>query len=198
MCFNVVSLSLLYHGLAQLDLNFPFPLAFSLSCTISLIAALLSYKLSAPAPLPPHLWKQVFIRLKRLALKKALHHMQRVHLSNRSESHATRISQILEEVRLLSDDVRKEAPFHNSTAQYTSVEKTFVFLQILSACLVAFAHGANDVANAIGPVLCGFGSFEDEYNQRPFQRPSLASFAWGSWHCDRACDLGLAGHRNDR
>lgn len=32
------------------------------------------------------------------------------------------------------------------------VEKIFIALQIVSACLVAFAHGANDVANAIGPV----------------------------------------------
>lgn len=36
--------------------------------------------------------------------------------------------------------------------QHYGVEKIFVPLQILSACLVAFAHGANDVANAIGPV----------------------------------------------
>jgi PiT family inorganic phosphate transporter/sodium-dependent phosphate transporter len=35
---------------------------------------------------------------------------------------------------------------------YKTVENMFVYLQILSACFVAFAHGANDVANAIGPV----------------------------------------------
>lgn len=34
----------------------------------------------------------------------------------------------------------------------SNIEKAFIPLQILSACLVAFAHGANDVANAIGPV----------------------------------------------
>jgi len=33
-----------------------------------------------------------------------------------------------------------------------ALEKPFILLQILSACLIAFAHGANDVANAIGPV----------------------------------------------
>ncbi len=33
-----------------------------------------------------------------------------------------------------------------------ATEQIFVYLQILSACTVAFAHGANDVANAIGPL----------------------------------------------
>ncbi len=37
------------------------------------------------------------------------------------------------------------------------VENLFIPLQILSACLVAFAHGANDVANAIGPVAAVLG-----------------------------------------
>jgi PiT family inorganic phosphate transporter len=36
--------------------------------------------------------------------------------------------------------------------QYAAVERIFRYLQIMSAASVAFAHGANDVANAIGPV----------------------------------------------
>jgi len=35
---------------------------------------------------------------------------------------------------------------------YTTVEGIFRKLQIITSCYVAFAHGANDVANAIGPI----------------------------------------------
>ncbi len=45
----------------------------------------------------------------------------------------------------------------NRNEPYHGVEKIFIYLQILSACLVAFAHGANDVANAIGPVAAVLG-----------------------------------------
>merc|ERR1712157_102735 len=39
-------------------------------------------------------------------------------------------------------------------------EKLFSYLQVFTACLAAFAHGANDVANAMGPVAAILGIYK--------------------------------------
>ena len=52
--------------------------------------------------------------------------------------------------------------------QMQSVERVFGVLMIFTACSMAFAHGSNDVANAIGPlaainsVIANNGAFESE------------------------------------
>ena len=40
-------------------------------------------------------------------------------------------------------------------------EKVFIVLQIMTACFVAFAHGSNDVANAVGPLAAVFSSIRE-------------------------------------
>ena len=43
-------------------------------------------------------------------------------------------------------------PETNDKVHLANVEKVFTVLMIFTACAMAFAHGSNDVANAIGPV----------------------------------------------
>ena len=42
--------------------------------------------------------------------------------------------------------------YENNEDKYNKLEKLFIHLQVMTACTVAFAHGANDVANAAGPL----------------------------------------------
>jgi len=51
--------------------------------------------------------------------------------------------------------VRRYARTHTKSG-FTPVDRLFAYLQILTAAYVAFAHGANDVANAIGPLAAIF------------------------------------------
>lgn len=46
----------------------------------------------------------------------------------------------------------------NEEAPYAKVEKIFVYLQIITACFMALAHGSNDAANAIGPLSAIFNT----------------------------------------
>ncbi len=48
--------------------------------------------------------------------------------------------------------LRPVAPEELREHHYANVERTFAVLMVVTACSMAFAHGSNDVANAIGPV----------------------------------------------
>ena len=48
--------------------------------------------------------------------------------------------------------IPNENPGTDHTKDYELIEKSFGLLMVFTACALAFAHGSNDVANAIGPL----------------------------------------------
>lgn len=58
----------------------------------------------------------------------------------------------------MTDEV---AAMHNAAEEFDPhTEKVYQALQVLSACCVSFAHGSNDVANAIGPFAAIYATYQ--------------------------------------
>ena len=55
-------------------------------------------------------------------------------------------------IRRIQIDLEADRDFH-----YANVEKVFAVLMMVTACAMAFAHGSNDVANAVGPIAAVVG-----------------------------------------
>ena len=54
----------------------------------------------------------------------------------------------------------KAIPEDDEEFSYASMEKLFGALMVITACSMAFAHGSNDVANAIGPLAAVYSIVE--------------------------------------
>jgi PiT family inorganic phosphate transporter len=48
--------------------------------------------------------------------------------------------------------IQKKFTHHQENRSFAGVESIFSVLMVITACAMAFAHGSNDVANAIGPL----------------------------------------------
>ncbi|MFQ3323123.1 MAG: PiT family inorganic phosphate transporter [Pseudomonadales bacterium] len=59
-------------------------------------------------------------------------------------------------LRRIKRDISLEA-----SNRFVNVEKVFAVLMIFTACAMAFAHGSNDVANAVGPIAAIVGVLQN-------------------------------------
>lgn len=156
--FMILSLIILFGGLKNLNLHLRFFEALGISAAIGLLAAGISFLLllrlnnDKNVPTKDHKHQmQVAI-----SLKKAQKHLGHVEAIALGEFHE-KVDQLLQEVTALADSIEVER-YEPAHSDYRKVEKIFIFLQIITACFMAFAHGSNDVANAIGPLSAIFNT----------------------------------------
>ena len=150
--FSILSLVMVFKGLKNLHLDLPLTQALLMAAGIGLVAAVVSHFLlknvqeipDEAETLPPSWSLSIGLGRADKNLKKAL--------ESSSADMQPELEDILERVGRMKAEVKQKTDSEMEVVSYQKVERIFVYLQILSAGFVAFAHGANDVANAIGPL----------------------------------------------
>ena len=151
--FIILTLALVFKGLKNLHLDLGFGEAFGIAVIVGFIAAVISHFLVRNINELP---EEEVVEEKQPAsvvksLQSAIKHLTRVVQSARGGL-KLEADRILSELKTVNETANLQVQVERSSAEFKTVQRIFVYLQILSAAFVAFAHGANDVANAVGPL----------------------------------------------
>ncbi len=146
---TMLSMLVVFNGVSQLSFVTATTLSLSIGGIAFFVASLWMNRVRAVFPNA----KKVLPYGPEVALEldKAKKHLSCVQDTTTGEFHYY-VSLLIEEVDAMSLSLKQEAEGETDNSEYTAIEKIFAYLQIVSAAFLAFAHGANDVANAIGPV----------------------------------------------
>ncbi|MCP5004971.1 MAG: inorganic phosphate transporter [Planctomycetes bacterium] len=150
---GILTLVLVFKGLKNLHLDLSLTRALVLACLVGLSGALISIPLVNRVRVTKREEEESDLIDPKVekSLQKVTLHLRKAKESVTGEL-SDEISHLLTKTELISNRFDKFFQTKHISADYQTVEKIFVYLQILSACFVAFAHGANDVANSIGPL----------------------------------------------
>ena len=144
---------LIFDGLKHVQIDFPTYWKIVFIVVLALFCTLISYFIIRPAlPKQPIKINAEFSPEVVESLQKAKKHLDRVtnKTSGQLQYSVKSLSQEVTNLSIFLADQREK--ISHSHGEYSKVENIFGYLQIVSACMMAFAHGANDVANAIGPL----------------------------------------------
>ena len=159
---GIMTLVMVFKGLKHLKLDLSLPNALLVASGVGLIGAIISilflrrYKTDEEIEDGRQEQEQYAAR----AMHKALKHLSRARRSASSDAKSS-LDDVIKQTTELSITSTKRANLGSDSSKLRQVERIFIFLQILTACFVAFAHGANDVANAIGPLSAAVQTAQD-------------------------------------
>ena len=149
----IMTLVMVFKGLKNLHLDLSLLRAVIVSCGIGIVGALITVVLLRNYKSDESDEEQLQARELYVArtLQRANRHLIRAKGGADADTRAS-IDAIIKQTAAVTDTSTKRANLGSSRQEFRRTERIFVFLQILTACFIAFAHGANDVANAIGPL----------------------------------------------
>jgi PiT family inorganic phosphate transporter len=158
---TILTLTMVFKGLKNIDLDLELGPALLIAMTVGIVSAIITAVLVRRIKLKDHVESRSThkIQYQEQSLQKARKHLRRLQDVSDPDTQEE-IATLLKGAEDLGSRLEKErGPTDNPALN--QVEKIFIYLQILSACFVAFAHGSNDVANAIGPLSAVLQTIED-------------------------------------
>ena len=151
--FSILTLTMVFKGLKNLKLNLGFGEALLIAAGVGVVASIISRFLVNRIPEVKRedriTIKQPEIVGKRIS--KAVKHLD-VAAAEATGEIKDQVNMITNDLKVIEKEVSQGTIVEQGSTEYRTVQRIFVYLQILSAAFVAFAHGANDVANAVGPL----------------------------------------------
>lgn len=171
-----------FNGIKNIGLKLSFYAILSIAGVIALITALIAAYCCARfiskdnVPYAPSMRREQ----QYLSLKKVQKQLMKAKFVSSGTAH-DEIKEIEKRVLELRQELKEKQkiPKKKSGDEFNLIEKSFSYLQLLSACFVAFAHGANDVANAVGPVSAILAVLKDPANLHLNTRIPMWLLAFG-------------------